>query len=262
VFGGSLCLPFVSFYLFSVAVVATPATAARVSIVVTGLPPLQGQQGQQTFGSYPQLNPQYGGLGGLGHRSQRPGWPRPGDRVHQVHRTGGSAEGSCQRSADLALQGQQGQQTFGSYPQLNPQYGGLGGLGHQGAATHVSFYLFSVAVVATPATAARVSIVVAEASTIVVTVAKKETKGRHNDPPNTYGVAFADDLKKGGLAFFVHFPPATAARVSIVVAEASTIVVTVARGLGGRALVTEASATTMETLAAVAGVATTATEKR
>ncbi|KAJ5944152.1 Ubiquitin system component Cue [Penicillium verrucosum] len=34
----------------------------------TGLPPLQGQQGQQSFGSYPQLNPQYGGLGGLGHQ--------------------------------------------------------------------------------------------------------------------------------------------------------------------------------------------------
>lgn len=34
----------------------------------TGLPPLQGQQGQQSFGSYPQLNPQYGGLGGLSHQ--------------------------------------------------------------------------------------------------------------------------------------------------------------------------------------------------
>ena len=34
----------------------------------SGLPPLQGQQGQQAFGSYPQLNPQYGGLGGLGHQ--------------------------------------------------------------------------------------------------------------------------------------------------------------------------------------------------
>ncbi|KKA18112.1 RNAPII degradation factor Def1, partial [Rasamsonia emersonii CBS 393.64] len=32
----------------------------------TGLPPLQGQQGQQAFGGYPHLNPQYGGLGGLG----------------------------------------------------------------------------------------------------------------------------------------------------------------------------------------------------
>ncbi|KAJ5103622.1 Ubiquitin system component Cue [Penicillium argentinense] len=32
----------------------------------TGLPPLQGQQGQQGFGAYPNLNPQYGGLGGLG----------------------------------------------------------------------------------------------------------------------------------------------------------------------------------------------------
>ncbi|OJJ00239.1 hypothetical protein ASPVEDRAFT_81814 [Aspergillus versicolor CBS 583.65] len=32
----------------------------------TGLPPLQGQQAQQGFGGYPQLNPQYGGLGGLG----------------------------------------------------------------------------------------------------------------------------------------------------------------------------------------------------
>ncbi|KAL5332153.1 hypothetical protein BJX70DRAFT_176654 [Aspergillus crustosus] len=32
----------------------------------TGLPPLQGQQGQQGFGGYPHLNPQYGGLGGLG----------------------------------------------------------------------------------------------------------------------------------------------------------------------------------------------------
>ncbi|KAL2800995.1 hypothetical protein BJX66DRAFT_290674 [Aspergillus keveii] len=31
-----------------------------------GLPPLQGQQGQQGFGGYPHLNPQYGGLGGLG----------------------------------------------------------------------------------------------------------------------------------------------------------------------------------------------------
>ncbi|KAE8146554.1 hypothetical protein BDV25DRAFT_48732 [Aspergillus avenaceus] len=36
----------------------------------TGLPPLQGQQGQQGFGAYPHLNPQYGGLGGLGgHQS-------------------------------------------------------------------------------------------------------------------------------------------------------------------------------------------------
>ncbi|KAL3479280.1 hypothetical protein BJX99DRAFT_222821 [Aspergillus californicus] len=36
----------------------------------TGLPPLQGQQGQQSFGAYPHLNPQYGGLGGLGgHQS-------------------------------------------------------------------------------------------------------------------------------------------------------------------------------------------------
>ncbi|KAJ5386016.1 Ubiquitin system component Cue [Penicillium cosmopolitanum] len=32
----------------------------------TGLPPLQGQQGQQAFGNYPNLNPQYGGLSGLG----------------------------------------------------------------------------------------------------------------------------------------------------------------------------------------------------
>lgn len=32
----------------------------------TGLPPLQGQQAQQGFGGYPHLNPQYGGLGGLG----------------------------------------------------------------------------------------------------------------------------------------------------------------------------------------------------
>ncbi|KAL4785670.1 hypothetical protein BJX76DRAFT_165039 [Aspergillus varians] len=31
-----------------------------------GLPPLQGQQAQQGFGGYPHLNPQYGGLGGLG----------------------------------------------------------------------------------------------------------------------------------------------------------------------------------------------------
>ncbi|KAJ6071884.1 hypothetical protein N7499_009898 [Penicillium canescens] len=31
----------------------------------SGIPPLQGQQ-TQAFGSYPQLNPQYGGLGGLG----------------------------------------------------------------------------------------------------------------------------------------------------------------------------------------------------
>ncbi|KAF7587063.1 hypothetical protein BBP40_007820 [Aspergillus hancockii] len=36
----------------------------------TGLPPLQGQQGQQSFGTYPHLNPQYGGLGGLsGHQA-------------------------------------------------------------------------------------------------------------------------------------------------------------------------------------------------
>lgn len=36
----------------------------------TGLPPLQGQQAQQGFGGYPQLNPQYGGLGGLsGHQA-------------------------------------------------------------------------------------------------------------------------------------------------------------------------------------------------
>ncbi|KAL5001121.1 hypothetical protein BDV10DRAFT_160661 [Aspergillus recurvatus] len=32
----------------------------------TGLPSLQGQQTQQGFGAYPHLNPQYGGLGGLG----------------------------------------------------------------------------------------------------------------------------------------------------------------------------------------------------
>ncbi|GAD95560.1 conserved hypothetical protein [Paecilomyces variotii No. 5] len=32
-----------------------------------GLPPLQAQQGQQGFGGYPHLNPQYGGLGGLGN---------------------------------------------------------------------------------------------------------------------------------------------------------------------------------------------------
>ncbi|KAL4916300.1 hypothetical protein BDW62DRAFT_186486 [Aspergillus aurantiobrunneus] len=32
----------------------------------TGLPPLQAQQAQQGFGGYPHLNPQYGGLGGLG----------------------------------------------------------------------------------------------------------------------------------------------------------------------------------------------------
>ena len=32
----------------------------------TGLPPLQAQQGQQAFNAYPQLNPQYGGLGALG----------------------------------------------------------------------------------------------------------------------------------------------------------------------------------------------------
>ena len=32
----------------------------------TGLPPLQAQQAQQGFGAYPQLNPQYGGLGALG----------------------------------------------------------------------------------------------------------------------------------------------------------------------------------------------------
>lgn len=32
----------------------------------TGLPPLQAQQGQQAFGGYGHLNPQYGGLGGIG----------------------------------------------------------------------------------------------------------------------------------------------------------------------------------------------------
>lgn len=35
----------------------------------TGLPPLQAQQGQQGFGAYPHLNPQYGGLGALGHQA-------------------------------------------------------------------------------------------------------------------------------------------------------------------------------------------------
>ncbi|KAJ5590805.1 Ubiquitin system component Cue [Penicillium hetheringtonii] len=43
----------------------------------TGLPPLQGQQGQQAFGTYPDLNPQYGGLGGLGHQGA-------GSQTHQA----------------------------------------------------------------------------------------------------------------------------------------------------------------------------------
>ncbi|KMP06384.1 hypothetical protein CIRG_06065 [Coccidioides immitis RMSCC 2394] len=37
----------------------------------TGLPPVPAQQGsQQAFGGYPHLNPQYGGLGGLGTHHQ------------------------------------------------------------------------------------------------------------------------------------------------------------------------------------------------
>lgn len=53
----------------------------------TGLPPLQGQQVQQGFGAYPQLNPQYGGLGGLG------GHQAAGSQVHQASGYGGYGAG-------------------------------------------------------------------------------------------------------------------------------------------------------------------------
>ncbi|KAJ5141294.1 hypothetical protein N7526_002289 [Penicillium atrosanguineum] len=53
----------------------------------TGLPPLQGQQGQQSFGAYPQLNPQYGGLGGLGNHQGA------ASQTHQASGYGGYGAG-------------------------------------------------------------------------------------------------------------------------------------------------------------------------
>jgi hypothetical protein len=61
----------------------------------------------------------------------------PSPSLSQANRPGSATNtpGQSQSQAGLPpLQGQQGQQGFGGYPHLNPQYGGLGGLsGHQGA---------------------------------------------------------------------------------------------------------------------------------
>jgi hypothetical protein len=64
----------------------------------------------------------------------------PSPSLAQANRPGSatnSAAGQPQAQTGLPpLQGQQGQQGFGGYPHLNPQYGGLGALGgHQAAAS-------------------------------------------------------------------------------------------------------------------------------
>lgn len=64
----------------------------------------------------------------------------PSPSLAQANRPGSatnSVPGQPQAQTGLPpLQGQQGQQGFGAYPQLNPQYGGLSSLGaHQGAAS-------------------------------------------------------------------------------------------------------------------------------
>ncbi|ODH23743.1 hypothetical protein ACO22_05362 [Paracoccidioides brasiliensis] len=53
---------------------ATNSVPAQPQAGQAGLPPAQGQPtSQQAFGTYPQLNPQYGGLGGLGAHHQQAG---------------------------------------------------------------------------------------------------------------------------------------------------------------------------------------------
>ncbi|KAJ5674177.1 hypothetical protein N7462_009616 [Penicillium macrosclerotiorum] len=80
-----------------------------------------------------------------GFEASKTGGPSPS--LAQANRPGSAtnnAAGQAQAQTGLPLsQGQQGQQGFGAYPHLNPQYGGLGGLGnHQGAAsqTHQTGY--------------------------------------------------------------------------------------------------------------------------
>ncbi|KAJ5773941.1 Ubiquitin system component Cue [Penicillium paradoxum] len=71
-----------------------------------------------------------------GFEAPKAGGPSPSLAQNRPGSATNSAPGQPQAQTGLPpLQGQQGQQSFGSYPQLNPQYGGLGGLGHQGAAT-------------------------------------------------------------------------------------------------------------------------------
>lgn len=71
-----------------------------------------------------------------GFEASKAGGPSPSLAQNRPGSATNSAPGQPQTQTGLPpLQGQQGQQSFGSYPQLNPQYGGLGGLGHQGAAT-------------------------------------------------------------------------------------------------------------------------------
>ncbi|KAJ6187687.1 Ubiquitin system component Cue [Penicillium mononematosum] len=76
-----------------------------------------------------------------GFEAPKAGGPSPSLAQNRPGSATNSVPGQPQAQTGLPpLQGQQGQQTFGSYPQLNPQYGGLGGLGHQGAATQASGY--------------------------------------------------------------------------------------------------------------------------
>ncbi|OQE86294.1 hypothetical protein PENNAL_c0021G01838 [Penicillium nalgiovense] len=76
-----------------------------------------------------------------GFEAPKAGGPSPSLAQNRPGSATNSVPGQPQAQTGLPpLQGQQGQQTFGTYPQLNPQYGGLGGLGHQGAATQASGY--------------------------------------------------------------------------------------------------------------------------
>ncbi|CAG7965297.1 unnamed protein product [Penicillium nalgiovense] len=76
-----------------------------------------------------------------GFEAPKAGGPSPSLAQNRPGSATNSVPGQPQTQTGLPpLQGQQGQQTFGTYPQLNPQYGGLGGLGHQGAATQASGY--------------------------------------------------------------------------------------------------------------------------
>ncbi|KAJ5293854.1 hypothetical protein N7508_008675 [Penicillium antarcticum] len=70
-----------------------------------------------------------------GFEAPKAGGPSPSLAQNRPGSATNSVPGQPQAQSGIPLQGQQ-TQAFGSYPQLNPQYGGLGGLGaHQGAAT-------------------------------------------------------------------------------------------------------------------------------
>ncbi|KAJ5643935.1 uncharacterized protein N7484_006442 [Penicillium longicatenatum] len=120
-------------------------TAAGTNAFSTGMSDVFGRSQAGGFGQNPSVAQQAPVTAEetKGFEAPKAGGPSPS--LAQANRPGSATNnvpGQPQGQTGLPpLQGQQGQQAFGGYGHLNPQYGGLGGLsGHQGAASQTGGY--------------------------------------------------------------------------------------------------------------------------